>query len=94
MSRFKITEIQQYLGEKSRDALISMDEEADSLLKFIDKENKLLHKHFVHQDHQEQPSLIIQSTVLVCTHFQLMLKEGHLYTFWILSRTQLIVDSS
>jgi hypothetical protein len=65
MSRFKITEIQQYLGEKSRDALISMDEEADSLLKFIDKENKLLHKHFVHQDHQEQPSLIIQSIVLV-----------------------------
>ncbi len=59
MSRFKITEIQQYLGEKSRDALISMDDEADSLLKFIDKENKLLHKHFVHQDHQEQPSLII-----------------------------------
>jgi hypothetical protein len=65
MSRFKITEIQQYLGEKSRDTLISMEEEADSLLKFIDKENKLLHKHFVHQDHQEQPSLIIQSTVLV-----------------------------
>jgi hypothetical protein len=65
MSRFKITEIQQYLGEKSRDALISMEEEADSLLKFIDKENKLLHKHFVHQDHQEQTSLIIQSTILV-----------------------------
>jgi hypothetical protein len=65
MSRFKITEIQQYLGEKSRDTLISMEEEADSLLKFIDKENKLLHKHFVHQDHQEQPSLIIQSTVLL-----------------------------
>jgi hypothetical protein len=42
-----------------------MDEESDSLLKFIDKENKLLHKHFVHQDHQEQPSPIIQSTVLV-----------------------------
>jgi hypothetical protein len=65
MSRFKITEIQQYLGEKSRNALISVDHEEDSLLDFIDKENRLLYKHFVHQDHQEQPSLIIQSTVLV-----------------------------